>query len=62
MCQEKIIFEERPRKVLLFAKSPKFYCKADLQISLSYQYIKKNIFAGKGDLLIHFLIKWIKLF
>ena len=37
MCQEKMIFEKRPRKVLVLAKSPKFYRKADLQISFSYQ-------------------------
>ena len=27
---EKMTFEKRPGKVLLFAKSPKFYCKVDL--------------------------------
>ena len=53
----KMIFEKRPRKVLLFAKSPKFYCKADLQISFSYQFIKKIIFAGKADRLNYFSIK-----
>ena len=47
MCQEKMIFEERPRKLLLFAKSPKFYCKADLQISLSCQKIKKIFLRAK---------------
>ena len=31
MCLEKMIFEKRPRKVLLFAKSRKFYCTVDLQ-------------------------------
>ena len=31
MCLEKMIFEKRPRKVLLFAKSPKFHRKVDLQ-------------------------------
>ena len=31
MCLEKITFEKRPRKVLLLAKSPKFYSKVDLQ-------------------------------
>ena len=31
MCQEKNTFEKRPRKVLLLAKSPKFYSKVDLQ-------------------------------
>ena len=31
MCLEKVIFEKRPRKVLLFVKSPKSYFKADLQ-------------------------------
>ena len=38
MCLEKMIFEKHPIKVLLFAKSPKkFYGKADLEISFSYQ-------------------------
>ena len=53
MCLEKITFEKRPRKVLLFAKSPKFYCTVDLQKFVSLPVDQKNIFAGKGDRLIY---------
>ena len=41
MCLEKMIFEKRPRKVLLLAKSPKFYCKVDHQKFLSLPVDKK---------------------
>ena len=48
MCLEKMIFEKRPRKVLLFGKLPKkFYGKADLEISFSYQKIKKLFLQAK---------------
>ena len=58
MCQEKMIFEERPRKVLLFAKSPKnFMVRQIFNFLFLTSRSKKNVFAGKGDLLIYFLIK-----
>ena len=51
----KIDFEKRPRKVLLFAKSPtKFYGKADLDISFSYQWMKKIILQAKLSLDLYF--------
>ena len=39
MCLEKMIFEKRPIKVLLFAKSPKNFmvAKGDLENSFSCQ-------------------------
>ena len=47
MCLEEMIFEKRPRKVPQFAKLPKFHCRADLQISSSYQWIKKSFLQAK---------------
>ena len=43
MCLEKMIFEKRPRKVLLFAKSRKFYCTVDLQKFVFLPVDKKHL-------------------